>query len=276
MRANALASARCLPFICVLAVASSACYDADAAPDLAPVSLDTPEVQGALDAIGGNGVQQHMSVLADDSLEGRGPGTRGFEGAMRYVENTVRGLGLAPAGVDGTYRQPVLLRGSVVVQDGSSMRITSPAGTKQLVYDVDFYVSPDRLRDDVSIEDAPVVFVGYGVSAPGLGYDDYAGGVSVEGKVVAYLSGAPASLPSNERAYYSGAVVKEAEAATRGAIGTITFNSPDDPRFRWDVSIATAKTGSFSWLDAQGTPNRGDARLRGSASLNQSVVPAGR
>jgi Zn-dependent M28 family amino/carboxypeptidase len=139
---------------------------------------------------------------------------------------------------------------------------------------VDYLLGADRLRDSVAIEDAPVVFVGFGVSAPALGYDDYGAGVSVEGKVVAYLSGAPALLPSNERAYYSSAVAKEAEAVRRGAIGTISFTSPDDPRFRWDVSVATSRQGSFSWIDAQGNPNRGDPALRGSASLNHSGVQA--
>src|SRR6185295_18365476 len=93
-------------------------------------------------------------------------------------------------------------------------------------------------------------------------------------KVVAYLSGAPASLPSNERAYYSSGAVKEADAAKRGAIGTISFTSPDDPRFRWDVSVAASKQGSFAWMDAQGRPSRGNASLRGSASLNHSGVEA--
>ena len=81
-------------------------------------------------------------------------------------------------------------------------------------------------------------------------------------------------LPSNERAYYSSGAVKDAEAIKRGAIGTISFTSPDDPRFRWDVSVATGKQGSFAWVDAQGNPNRGDPALRGSASLNHSGVEA--
>jgi hypothetical protein len=68
--------------------------------------------------------------------------------------------------------------------------------------------------------------------------------------------------------------VKEADAAKRGAIGTISFTSPDDPRFRWDVSVATGKQGGFAWMDAQGNPNRGNASLRGSASLNHSGVEA--
>ena len=130
------------------------------------------------------------------------------------------------------------------------------------------------MREDVSLDPAPVVFVGYGVHAPAHGYDDYAAGVDVKGKVVAYLSGAPAKLPSNERAYYSSGTVKDAEAVKRGAVGTISFTSPDDPRFRWDVSVATSTQGNYAWLDAKGQPNRGDPALRGSVSLNHSGVAA--
>ena len=154
------------------------------------------------------------------------------------------------------------------------MKVRAAAGTKTLVYGKDYLLGADPLREQVSVEDAPVVFVGYGVSAATLGYDDYGTGVDVTGKVVAYLSGAPAVLPSNERAYYSSGAVKEAEAIKRGAIGTISFTSPDDPRFRWDVSVATGTQGSYAWVDAQGNPNRGDPALRGSASLNHSGVAA--
>jgi Zn-dependent M28 family amino/carboxypeptidase len=152
--------------------------------------------------------------------------------------------------------------------------VTSRAGAKTLAYGVDYLLGGDHLRERVTIDNAPVAFVGYGVSAPALGYDDYASAGSLEGKVVAYLSGAPPSLPSNERAYYSSGAVKDAEAVRRGAIGTVSFTSPDDPRFRWDVSVATSKQGSFAWVDAQGQPSRGDPALRGSASLNHSGAAA--
>ena len=76
--------------------------------------------------------------------------------------------------------------------------------------------------------------------------------MDVKGKVVAYLSGAPAKLQSTERAYYSSGAVKDAEASKRGAVGTISFTSPDDPRFRWDVSVATSAQGNYAWLDAAG------------------------
>ncbi len=237
-------------------------------------SLDSPEINAALAGFSGDRIRQHMSVLADDSLEGRGLGTRGFEGALRYIEATLTSYGLQPAGENGGFRQRVPLRNSVVVTDRSSLGVGSAAGSKTLVYGKDYLLNADPLRDEVTINDAPVVFVGYGVSAPAFGYDDYASGVDIKGKVVAYLSGAPAKLPSNERAYYSAALVKDAAAIARGAIGTISFTSPDDPRFRWDVAVAAATQGSYAWLDSAGKPNRGDPAMRGSGSLNTSGVDA--
>ena len=258
-----------------LTVLVSACGSGSgSAPEGQAASIDGPGVRAAVEAIRGDLIRKHMSTLADDALEGRGLGTPGYDGALRYVETTLKGYGVEPAGEGGTFRQRVPLRNSVVVEDKSSMKVTSKAGAKTLAYGVDYLLGGDHLREQVAIDNAPVVFVGYGVSAPGLGYDDYANSVNVEGKVVAYLSGAPASLPSNERAHFSSGVVKDAEAVKRGAIGTISFTSPDDPRFRWDVSVATSKQGSFAWIDAQGQPSRGDAALRGSASLNHSGVAA--
>lgn len=237
----------------------------------ADVPLDSPEVEAALAAIDAGAIEHHIRVLADDSLEGRAPGTSGFAGAARYVEDVLEGLGLEPAGEDGTFRQPVPLRHGTVVESESGMVVHTPDGDRTLLYDLDFYLAADPLRETVTIEEAPVAFVGFGVSAPDLGYDDYAD-IHVEGKVVVWLSGAPATFPSNERAYYSSGATKSAAAIRRGAIGMLTFWAPDDPRFRWDVNAARAKRGSFAWLDADGNPNRGDPAVRGSASLNHDAA----
>jgi hypothetical protein len=259
----------------VLAALVSGCESSPSSSNQEMASLDAPEVKAALGGIRAAEVEKHMRVLADDALEGRGPGTAGYEGALRHVETAVTSYGLAPAGEAGGFRQRVPLRNSVVLEDGSSMVVRSAAGKKStLAYGKDYMLGADLLRTEAGIDDAPVAFLGYGVSAARLGYDDYGTGVDVKGKVVAYLSGAPAMLPSNERAYYSSGAVKEAEAARRGAIGTISFTSPDDPRFRWDVSVATGKQGSFAWVGPQGNPSRGDPALRGSVSLNHSGVAA--
>ena len=237
------------------------------------VALDTPSVEAALGEIRPEAIDHHIRVLADDSLEGRAPGTRGFSGAAQYVEKSLSALGLDPAGIDGTYQQPVPLRESLVIEEGSSMRISSPSGVEELEYGVDFYLSPDPLRETVSVSEAAVAFVGYGVSAPGLGYDDYAD-IDVEGKIVAYLTGAPPAFPSNERAYYSSGATKQSEAVARGAVGILSFTYPGDPRFRWEVNLARSKRGSFAWLDDDGNPNRGNLAILGSASLNHPAARA--
>ena len=260
---------RALPAVLV-ATTLAACSAVGDAP-AGSLDLDAPEVGAALGVITPEAVSRHMSVLADDSLAGRGPGSPGFAGAAGYAENQLRGLGLEPAGESGTYRQAVPLRHSTVVEGESSMSVWTAEGTSDLLYDLDFYLGADPLRGEVEITDAPVAFVGFGVSAPALGYDDYAD-VDVQGKVVMFLSGAPASFPSNERAYYSSGATKTDEALRRGAIGTMTFWAPDDPRLRWEVNSARAKQGAFAWLDGAGRPNRGQEALRGSASLNHSAV----
>jgi len=254
--------------------AAAGCGSTPPAPSPAPDALDGADITAALASFNGAPVKQHMTALADDALEGRGLGSTGFDMALRYVETALTSYKLAPAGEGGGFRQRVPLRNNVVVEAKSALSMQAGGRTRRLVYGTDFLLSADPLRPRVTIDDAPVAFVGYGVSAPGLGYDDYAGGIDVKGKVVAYLSGAPAKLPSNERAYYSSGAVKDAEAIRRGAIGTLSFTSPDDPRFRWDVSVATSKQGSYAWVDAQGNPNRGDPAMRGAASLNHSGVAA--
>ena len=237
------------------------------------VPLDTPDVATALSSIQPEAIEHHIRVLADDSLAGRAPGTAGFDGGARYAEERFRDLGLLPAGEGGTYRQSVPLQQSIVDERASVMSLHSSGGTQRLVYDVDFYLGADPLRTNVAVEEAPVAFVGFGVSAPDLGYDDYTD-IDVEGKVVVWLNGAPSSFPSNERAYYSSGATKAQEALSRGAIGTMTFWAPDDPRLRWDVNAARAKRGSFAWLDDEGTPNRGEEALRASGSLNHSAATA--
>ena len=258
---------RYVPLLIGLTLAASACVESTSRP----IPLDTPGVDAALASVQPAMIEHHMRVLAHDSLAGRAPGTIGYDRAAAYAEEQLRALGLQPAGADGSWRQDVPLRQSTVVENESSLSVWTPIGTHRMTYDEDFYLGADPLREQVDIELAEVVFVGFGVSAPDLGYDDYTD-ADVDGKVVMYLSGAPAAFPSNERAYYSSGATKATEALARGAIGTMTFWAPDDPRLRWDVNAARSKRGSFAWLDGRGTPNRGDTRMRGSASLNHSTV----
>ena len=114
-----------------------------------------------------------------------------------------------------------------------------------------------------------MVFVGFGVSAPELGYDDYAG-IDVRGKIVACFNGAPATFPSNQRAYSGSA--KQEVAATRGAVGLITFSLPTDVRARIESNAPRNRQAIYRWTDPQGRAQRTFPQLRAVASLGDSTA----
>jgi hypothetical protein len=213
-------------------------------------------------------IRAAMRFLADDALEGRKPGTRGFALAANYMQTQLEALGLQPAGENNTYRQAVPLRRWQVREKTSFLTLSFKDGEKTLLYGQQFILNPnpDHATSDVS---APLVFVGYGVSAPELGYDDYAN-IDVKGKIVAYVNGAPTVFPSNQRAYYSSA--KAEIAAAHGAVGVLSFSLPTDLRNRIETAAPRTRQGIYRWLDKRGKPQRTFPAIKGSASLSDSTA----
>ena len=139
-----------------------------------------PDVRKAMDLLAKEPFRAHMAFLADDLLEGRGTGTRGQELAARYVAAQFEALGLAPAGTAGTYYQRVPLRESTVVPEKCSVTLTENGNSVSLKWGDDFITPGGFVREESEVE-APVVFVGYGVTTPDGSYDDYTG-VDVKGQ----------------------------------------------------------------------------------------------
>ena len=140
----------------------------------------------------------HVQFLADDSLEGRGTGSRGFEKAADYMAEQFRAAGLEPAGVDG-YRQPM---------DFQVVKIDETRCSLDLLRDGK--VQPVKLGDDAMLGvsshaaenvEAGAVFVGYGLTVPESHYDDLAG-QDVKGKIVVLVTGGPADMPGPVKAHY--------------------------------------------------------------------------
>lgn len=214
-------------------------------------------------------IEKTMRYLADDKLEGRKPGTRGYELAAQYVEQQFKTLGFKPMGQNGTYRQAVPLRRAQVREAGSTMAITRDDTPEQkLIYGKNFVFSP-QFGQETSIVSAPVVFVGFGVSAPELGYDDYAN-IDVKGKIVACFNGAPATFPSNQRAYSNSA--KPEVAAAKGAVGMITFSLPTDMMARIEANAPRTRQATYKWVDTKGQVQRTFPNLKVLASMGDSTA----
>jgi Peptidase family M28/PA domain len=213
------------------------------------------EEESALEAITAAGLRAHMGFLADDVLEGRATASRGMQVAAAYLAARFAELGLEPAGDGGSYLQRVPLHRAWAVPAGSALRVVRARTATQLAYLEDFAWSPSFTATDELVE-ASLVVVGYGVTAPELGYDDYAG-VDVRGKVVLLVRGAPAVFSHDQRAYYSSSVGKLENAVAHGAVGVLLVRDPTEPAQpvgRWQrLARGAAASGAMTW-DDQGEP----------------------
>ena len=230
------------------------------------------EIDAALQSIQPQAIHAHMAFLADDLLEGRGTGSRGYLLAAKYVASQYEHMGLAPAGDDG-YLQWMELRQTRQVADACRLTLLGAPGEKPLAYAEDFLMNGDAVREH-SEGEADLVYVGFGVRAPEIGYDDYAG-VDVRGKIVVMLRGAPPTFPHNERAYFASGRIKRETAVAQGALGIVTFLTPEDAARRpWAKSVVNAQIASMRTLGADGEPLDVSPQIQVTASLSQAGAEA--
>lgn len=216
-------------------------------------------------------VEAHTRFLADDLLEGRATGTRGYDLAARYVAAQFARIGLVPAGAEGTYEQPVRL--IEMTDDLDAGRLVLQAEGAEVAFEPvsEVLVRPGAGQEMAAVT-APAVFVGYGVHAPELEYDDF-GDVPLEGRIAVVLSGAPPTFPADQRAHYSNGVQKSTELVRRGAVGVVTVVAPrDERRYPWGFYIAQGRFPRMRLIDPAGGIVDGFPELRVSATVSRAAA----
>lgn len=156
----------------------------------------------------------HMTVLSGDVMTGRRPGTPGYDAAAAYVIQESRSLGLKPGGLNNTYLQPIAFRRTRVDPTSTAFNVDGSPLTP-----TDFTLSPRTTSNKIDVE-ASMIFGGFGISAPDLGYDDFEG-IDVKDKLVVVISGAPDHFGSLERTVLSSSASRDAELRERGAAGVV-------------------------------------------------------
>ncbi|WP_448502985.1 M20/M25/M40 family metallo-hydrolase [Sphingomonas sp.] len=205
--------------IALLLLSASALAHAQTATPSGPAAVITPDA-----------VRAHVEFLADDLLEGRDAGTRGYDIAARYVASEFRKLGLQPANGDGWYQQVPLEQRYTGDPAGAALTV----GGRRFAHGRD---AVTRLnRPDAQPVEGEAVFVGYGVVSPSRGIDDYAG-LDVRGKTVVLLYGTPADTPEDEAERL---LERKAEIALeKGAASVVTvFPEAMLKQFSWKSIVA--------------------------------------
>jgi len=206
-------------------------------------------------------IKAHMRFLADDLLEGRGTGTRGHRIAANYVAAQFDAAGLE------TSFQQVPFR-ATLADAQSSVTLMRDGENPVMLRAFDLFVTTGDPLEPERVIEAPVVFAGYGVSAPDQKYDDYAG-LDVRGKIVAIFGSAPPSFPNAVRAHHSSSLNKVETAARHGAVGLMVLESPKEAlRAPWARVVRQSRLGSMHWLHADGAPHAVNPALSSTVSLN--------
>jgi Zn-dependent M28 family amino/carboxypeptidase len=212
-------------------------------------------------------LEAHVRYLADDRLRGRLPGTPGYQLAVDYVIGQLKQNGVQPAGEKGTYTQAVRLR-RAFVEPGASASLQPASGAAQPLgfgAAITFYPNPGQA--ETSVANAPLVFAGYGISAPELKYDDYAG-LDAKGKVVVITRQAPKQFADNERQYFADLRTVLETAARHGAVGVLLAAA------HADTKLPEYPKGLVSALGSDGKVGVSRSYAPGSAQLVGTISPA--
>jgi Zn-dependent M28 family amino/carboxypeptidase len=213
-------------------------------PALAPLLLAAAAAPSPTPKVDMQRMSEITRVLASDAFQGRAPGTPGEAKTIPYLIEQFKAAGLEPAGENGGWTQQVpMIR--TQLEAPVSVSVTQAGQTVPLRFPDDIYLGTVRPVDRVSIANAPMVFVGYGVSAPERGWDDFKG-VDLHGKVAVMLVNDPdfeaapgepvaGKFGGKTMTYYGRWTYKYEEAARRGAIAALVVHETDAAGYGWNV-----------------------------------------
>ncbi len=183
-------------------------------------------------------IRAHVKFLASDLLEGRGTGQRGGDIAAEYIATQFELDGLKPGAEGGSYFQDVPMV-SVKTLPDSSFKFVPANGEAITLKNLDDFVTNNENQTQSADIDAPIVFVGYGITAPEYRWDDYKG-VDLKGKVAMLFVNEPISDDSKffkgkALTYYGRWTYKFEETARRGAVATLIIHRTDLASYGWQV-----------------------------------------
>jgi len=214
-------------------------------------------------------IREHVKYLSSDALEGRGTGQKGGDLAADYIAAQFKSYGLKPAGENGTYFQSVPMVGVKTLPE-TSFALAPASGEPLVLKNLEDYVTSNESQTGIADIDAPIVFVGYGITAPEEKWDDYKG-YDLKGKVALLFVNEPISDDPNffkgKALTYNGRwTYKFEETARHGALGTLIIHRTDLASYGWEV-VRNSWGGERSFLKLDGTP-----KLEAASWIQQDVA----
>jgi Zn-dependent M28 family amino/carboxypeptidase len=222
--------------------------------DAQTTAPDQAHISAAEAAITDHALRGHIRFLADDLLEGRGPGSKGDELAQKYIAAHFQALGLRPAAPGGGWFQKVPLVG-VTAHVPPTLKFEKGSSSLELKRHDDYVITSGKPQEKVAVANAEIVFVGYGMQAPEYQWDDFKG-QDLKGKVLLMMNNDPADDPElfggKRRLYYGRWDYKYDSAARQGAAGAIIIHTTPSAGYPFQVVQTSWSGEEFELAEAEG------------------------
>jgi Zn-dependent M28 family amino/carboxypeptidase len=220
----------------------------------------------------------HIKKLSSDEFEGRGPGTKGEELTVKYLEDAFKNIGLKPGNTDGTYIQKVPMVG-ITATNTTPLTISGAAAKRTFKWKDEVVAWTKHVADGASIADSDVIFAGYGVTAPEFNWDDFKA-VDVKGKTLMVLVNDPQvpdpadpsrldqkTFNGKAMTYYGRWTYKFEEGARRGAAGVLIVHETGPAGYPFQVVQGNLNE-KFDLVTAD--KNMGRAAIEGWVTLDSA------
>ena len=227
----------------------------DSADATTPAARISPAGVTAADVITGDEIRRVVAEISSDAYGGRLPGSEGDARTRRFLAAELATLGFEPAGADLSYEQQMELVG-VTTNAPATWTFERQGGAVELARGADFIAASGLQAPSAAIENAEVVFAGYGIVAPEYDWNDFKD-VDVRGKVLVVLNNDPDWDPTLfdgvTRLYYGRWMYKYESAARQGAAGVIIVHTTPSAGYGWQV-VQTSWSGPQYELPAGDEP----------------------
>ena len=235
--------------VCIAVLATHSCDSALSSEDPASISEAT--------------ITTHIAELADDKYMGRMPFGPGDPLTVDYLVEQCKALGLKP-GNNGSYTQSVPMVEITSTPNGS-MTIQTESGEKSYNFGSDYVIHCQKTVDQVNIEDAELVFCGFGINAPERDWNDF-DGIDMNGKIAVVMVNDPGYggddstfFKGNVMTYYGRWTYKYEEADRQGARGLIIIHETNSAGYPWFV-VQSSWTGPQLGLEKESVQNGADIK----------------
>lgn len=242
----ALRSTKFLPLVAgTIALALTAGADART-----PKAVPIPTVRAPV--IQADTLKTVTRVLSSDAFEGRGPGTPGEDKTVAYIIQRFKDAGLQPGNNGGWLQDVPIVK--ITAENQSGLTVNAGGQSLHFAPGTDMVAASYRVTPHTELKDAPLVFVGYGIDAPELGWNDYAG-IDMHGKIAVILVNDPDYENPTEEGLFKGRRMtwygrwpyKFEEAARHGAAGALIIHDTFPAAYGWNV-VQSSWTGTQSYV----------------------------